>query len=336
MLSAALTILAESAQAAAKSIAALSRRIKRNSILICKSGKVRRFYRVAIFLFAACAAFGQQSKTRQVDEALGTRIREIPAQGDNIEYCFQIGRKDVSFYRTGDGVSQYTELLQRTSGMGDYNDQGGTLLFVKKNGEVVARGNAAGSIAEQPTANRVRPVGETGDPMRTTAVTREPDGFEMPDSMQVADRLDNAATAFDGLRGRVWGYVQPIWRFVVHIFSSLLLLFVCLIGLCRYVAKSAANESLVSTYGRVIVGGWIVKAQENAAASTLVLTWVVAIIVLIDIFMWMVLLNVPTWTIVLVWFPILWFAQWLTNFIVPNTRVVSGGRGSAMQPYTDR
>jgi len=196
-----------------------------------------------IFLFAAFSAFGQQSKTRQVDEALGTHIREIPAQGDAIEYCFQIGRKDVSFYRTGDGASQYTELLQKTSSMGDYNDQGGTLLFVKKNGEVVARGNAAGSIAEHPTANRVRYVDQTSDPMRTTDVAREPDGFAMPDSMQVAERLDNAATAFDALKEKVWGYVQPVWRFIVHIFSSLLLLFVCLIGLCRYVAKSAANES---------------------------------------------------------------------------------------------
>lgn len=284
---------------------------------------------VLVFTIAALTAFAQ-SKTMQVDQALGTRAtRDIPQTGDRIEYVFQVGRRDVSYYRDGDGQSEYTALLQKTSGMGDYNDQGGTLLFVKKNGEVVARGNAAGSIAEQPTARRVRAVDEAEDPMRTVSITNEPPGgFTMPDSMQVAERLDVAADAFDEMKAKAWTFVQPIWRFVVHIFSSFLLLLVCLIGLCRYVAKSAANESLVSTYGRVIVGGWIVKAQENAAASTLFLTWIIAIVALIDIFMWMVLLNIPTWTIVLVWFPILWFAQWITNFIVPNARVVGGGGGA--------
>jgi hypothetical protein len=288
-----------------------------------------------IFLFTAFAAFGQQSKTRQVDEALGTRIREIPAQGDAVEYCFQIGRKDVSFYRTGDGASQYTELLQKTSGMGDYNDQGGTLLFVKKNGEVVARGNAAGSIAEQPTANRVRYVDQTGDPMRTTAVTREPDGFAMPDSMQVAERLDGLKRDITGWKGKMWQTIAPAWDFCMWLFSSIAVLLVSLIFFFRYIAASAANESLVGIYGNVIAGRWMVSVQQNAAVLTLACVWLIAAVLWVKVVLWMVWADLSLWLMVPCAAVLAWFAEKVTDWLVPNLRVASGGRGhgGAISPY---
>jgi hypothetical protein len=286
-----------------------------------------------LFLFAACAAFGQQSKTRQIDEALGTRIREIPAQGDAVEYCFQIGRKDVSFYRTGDGVSQYTELLQRTSGMGDYNDQGGTLLFVKKNGEVVARGNAAGSIAEQPTASRVRYVDQPGDPMRTTAVTREPDGFSMPDSMQVAERLDGLKRDITGWKGKMWQTIAPVWDFCMWFFSSVAVLLVSLIFFFRYIAASAANESLVGIYGNVIAGRWMVSVQQNAAVLTLACVWLIAAVLWVNVVLWMVWADLSLWLMVPCAAVLAWLAEKVTDWIVPNLRVASGGSGLVKQPY---
>lgn len=286
-----------------------------------------------IFLFATFVAFGQQSKTSQVDEALGTRIREIPAQGDNIEYVFQIGRKDVSFYRTGDGVSQYTELLQRTSGMGDYNDQGGTLLFVKKNGEVVARRNAAGSISEQPTANRVRYVENTGDPMRTTDVPLVPDGFSMPDSMQVVERLDGLKRDITGWKGKMWQTIAPVWDFCMWFFSSVAVLLVSLIFFFRYIAASAANESLVGIYGNVIAGRWMVSVQQNAAVLTLACVWLIAAVMWVNVVLWMVWADLSLWLMVPCAAVLAWLAEKVTDWLVPNLRVESAGRGRGIQPY---
>ena len=46
---------------------------------------------------------------------------------------------------------------------------------------------------------------------------------------------------------------------------------------------------------------------------------------LIDVFMWLVFLNLPIWTLLLIWFPILWLAEKLTSWIVPNITVVGPG-----------
>lgn len=284
-----------------------------------------------IFLFSALTAIGQTSKTRQVDEALGTRIREIPAQGDAIEYVFQIGRKDVSFYRTGDGVSQYTELLQRTTGMGDYNDQGGTLLFVKKNGEVVARGNAAGSIAENPTARRARPVEQERYTMRTSAAPQEHDGFTVPDSMQVAEKIDGLKRDITGWKGKMWQTLAPVWDFCMWLFSSLAVLLVSLIFFFRYIAASAANESLVGIYGNVIAGRWMVSVQQNAAVLTLGCVWLIAAVLWVNVMLWMVWADLSLWLMVPCAAALAWFAEKVTDWLVPNLRVASTGRG--MQPY---
>jgi hypothetical protein len=292
-------------------------------------------YLTIIIVLTALTASAQTSKTRQVDESLGTRIREIPAQGDRIEYVFQTGRREQTYHRTGDGRSDYTTLLQKTSGLGDYNDEGGTLLYVKKNGEVVARGNAVGTVAEthQP-ANRVRSLDP--DPMRPQALTQEQDGgFSMPDSMQVAESLHGAERQFDAMKARFWATIQPIWRFVAYVFTSLLWPLVCLIGLCRYITKSAANESLVTRYGRVVFGRLIVRTQENAAAFTLFMSWILFGALLIDLFLWIVLLDMPIWSMIVVWFPALWVAEKLTDWIVPNPNVVgsSGDKGNYPSPY---
>lgn len=286
-----------------------------------------------IFLFAALTAIGQTSKTRQVDEALSTRILEIPAQGDAIEYVFQIGRKDVSFYRTGDGVREYTELLQRTTGMGDYNDQGGTLLFVKKNGEVVARGNAAGSIAENPTARRARPVEQDRYAMRTTDVQENTDGFSMPDSMQVAERLEVAKREITGFKAKMWQTIAPVWDFCMWLFSSLAVFLVSLIFFFRYIAASAANESLVGIYGNVIAGRWMVSVQQNAAVLTLACVWLIAAVLWVNVVLWMVWADLSLWLMVPCAAVLAWCAEKVTDWLVPNLRVAGGGHGRGIQPY---
>ncbi|MCK6691868.1 MAG: hypothetical protein L6Q97_07165 [Thermoanaerobaculia bacterium] len=147
-------------------------------------------------------------------------------------------------------------------------------------------------------------------------------GISVPDSSTVVKTIDNAKDQITTWKGRIWKTVQPMWEFVMWVFSSLIVMLVCFAGLCRYVAKTAANESLINTYGRVIVGRWIVSAHQNAAAMLLIITWVIAIVLLIDVFMWLVFLSLPIWTLLIIWFPILWVAEKLTSWIVPNIPVV--------------
>jgi len=295
--------------------------------------------RTIIFLLLTTAAFGQ-SKTRQVDEALGTRIAEIPQPGEQIEYVFQIGRKDQSYIRQGDGKSEYTTLLQKTAGLSQFNDQGGTLLYVKKSGQVVARGSAVGSVSE--TATRVKYSNEytpstTGDPVRPRSLAIEPveqpsGGMTFPDSMEMAQRLDGLAVEIEQGRGKVWAAIQPIWAFILRVLTPLIALVICLIGIARYIANTAANESLITSYGRVILGPFIVRAQQNAAVSALVLTWLLVGVILIDIFMWLVFFDLPIWMLILVWFPILWIAEKLTDWVVPNGNIVNSNN-FAVSPY---
>ncbi|MEO6038708.1 MAG: hypothetical protein ABIQ93_09865, partial [Saprospiraceae bacterium] len=140
----------------------------------------------------------------------------------------------------------------------------------------------------------------------------------MLDSNKIAGNLNQAKEKISGWKGAAWQSIRPVWAFVMWIFSSVIVILICFAGLCRYVAKTAANESLMNNYGRILVGRWIVSAHQNAAAMLLLITWVIAIVLLIDVFMWLVYLNLSVWLLVLIWFPILWLAEKLTSWIVPN------------------
>lgn len=297
--------------------------------------------RTIIFLLITTAAFGQ-SKTRQVDEALGTRIREIPQAGEQVEYVFQVGRKDQSYHRQGDGKSEYTSLLQQTNGIGQFNDQGGQLLYIKKGGQVVARGSAVGSVSE--TVTRVKYSNEytpstTGDPVRPRSLALEPVeqpgvGMSFPDSMEMAQRLDGYKVEITGWKAKLWQSIAPVWDFFMWLFSSLAVFLVCCIFIFRYVAKTAANESLVSVYGQVLAGRWIVTIQQNAAALTLVSVWIIAVVLLINAFLWMVWADLGLWLMVPLAAVLTWFADRVTDWLVPNLRVTGGGgRGIVSSPY---
>jgi hypothetical protein len=157
--------------------------------------------------------------------------------------------------------------------------------------------------------------------------TDQPESYGVPDSAEIVKKIDVAKDDITAWKSKMWASIKPIWAFIMWIFSSIIVLLICFVGLCRYVAATAANESLITTYGRTIVGGWIVQAQQNAAQATLVVTWVIAIVLLIDFFLWMVWLNLPIWSLLVVWFPVLWLAEKITNWMVPNLKMVDGPSG---------
>ena len=294
----------------------------------------------AITLLVCLQAFGQ-SKTRQVDEAIGMRIREIPTRQDKITFAFDEGGKERYYNRTGDGRKTYTELLQAVVGLITFNDEGGRLISIVKNGEVIAKGEAVEVVNKAPAGNRnavYYEPSQSGDPVRPRILPTSPEvantprtdetvGYSVPDSTEIVRKIDEAKEKITGWKQQMWADIKPVWGFVMWCFSSIIVLLVCFAGICRYVAKTSTNESLINSYGRTIVGGWIVKAQQNAAQMTLVLTWIIAIVLLLDFFMWMVFLNLPLWTMLVVWFPVLWVAERITDWMVPNINMV-GAKGA--------
>ena len=292
----------------------------------------------AVFLLMLFSVgISAQSKARQVDEALGTRIREIPKPGEQVEFVFRENGREKTYIGTGDGRKEYTEILQSSGrGLARYSDAGGTLIRVIKNGEVVAP-ISAGSVATGVKSPYQFQPSTTGDPVRPRPMPgSEPSQpsykFNAPDSLEIAESLERAKEEISGWKAEAWRMASPVWDFAMWLFSSLLVLLVSAIIVFRYVAQSAANESLVTIYGRVVVGRWIVAVQQNSAAATLFCTWIIIVVLLINSFLWMVKAGLPLWLLVPVSFVIGWIAERVTDWIVPNIRVVGdGGRG--ITPY---
>jgi hypothetical protein len=106
------------------------------------------------------------------------------------------------------------------------------------------------------------------------------------------------------------------------VFWSLSTFLLGALGFFRYIAKSAANESLISVKGKTIAGKWIVDAQQNAAGFTLICAWCIIGFMLIDIFIAIVHFELSLWFTAVLWFAVLAFADKITDWLVPNLKVV--------------
>ncbi|MCC6462836.1 MAG: hypothetical protein IT260_20380 [Saprospiraceae bacterium] len=317
------------------------------------------FFAVLLSLCAQPALLHAATKSEQVERYLGSFRYQNDKPLGTVKFIFQ----DAVLKRQGDGKKTYEQLLYNERFFSN-RDNAGRLIgiqivykgktktvrpesptdpdeveapAVKKPAAKPATKPAPKVVNRAPastTSNQAEPipvraaVATSIDPVRPRQPVANPGsgGLQLPDSSTVAQNLDDAKEKITGWKGKMWQSVQPVWEFVMWMFSSLIVMLICFAGICRYVAKTAASESLINSYGRIIVGRWIVSAHQNAAAMLLIITWIIAIILLIDVFMWLVFLNLPIWTLLVIWFPILWLAEKLTSWIVPNIPVVGPGR----------
>lgn len=309
-------------------------------------------------VFSVCAATTSHAinKSEQVEKYLGTfRYRNDHPRG-TVKFIFQ----KAVLKRQGDGKKNYEQLLFNERYFSN-SDNAGRLIgiqIVYKNKTTTIRPESPkdpDEVADEAPKPATRPkVAErrvesspkrASQPIRTvtsaaaaaTALSTDPmrprqneapppsSGISLPDSSTIARNIDQAKEQITGWKGKMWQTVQPAWEFIMWLFSSVIIMLICFGGICRYVAKTAATESLINSYGRIIVGRWIVSAHQNAAALLLIVTWIIAIVLLIDVFMWLVYLNLPIWTLLVIWFPILWVAEKLTSWIVPNITVIGPG-----------
>jgi len=279
---------------------------------------MNKFPRLFCIVLALCAALPvfAETKSQQVERYLGTFRYENDRPRGTVKFIFQ----KAILKRNGTGKKTYQYLLFNEPNFSN-EDNAGHLIGI----QIVNNGKTTTIRPESPTdpanvaeaeAPAVR-VNEPSDPIRPRQGSSVGAGT-MLDSSKIAGNLNQAKEKISGWKGAAWQSIRPVWAFVMWIFSSVIVILICFAGLCRYVAKTAANESLMNNYGRILVGRWIVSAHQNAAAMLLLVTWIIAIVLLIDVFMWLVYLNLSVWLLVLIWFPILWVAEKLTSWIVPN------------------
>ena len=318
------------------------------------------FCAVLLSLCVQPALLYAATKSEQIERYLGSFRYQNDKPLGTVKFIFQ----DAVLKRQGDGKKTYEQLLYNERFFSN-RDNAGRLIGIQivykgktktvrpesptdpEEVEAPAVKKPAAKPAAKPAPRVVNRAPATAPdsqseptPVRAAVATsidpvrpRHPvasnpgsGGIQLPDSSTVAQSLDEAKDKITGWKGKMWQSVQPVWEFVMWLFSSLIVMLICFAGICRYVAKTAASESLINSYGRIIVGRWIVSAHQNAAAMLLIITWIIAIILLIDVFMWLVFLNLPIWTLLVIWFPILWIAEKLTSWIVPNIPVVGSGR----------
>jgi hypothetical protein len=297
------------------------------------------------------------TKTQQVEHYLGKYRYEHDRPKGIVKFIFQ----KAVLKRNGDGAKTYKQLLLIERFFSN-DDNAGRLIGIQvvyKNQTSTIRPEAPDKpvvdVPVKPTKptkkphQKAEPAPEQTDDDANVAATTDTDTapatpqhdpvrpnqrqrasaaarpFFAADSVALANNIDEVKGKINTWQSRMWQTVRPMWEFFMWVFNSIIVLLICLGGLCRYVAKTAASESLISSYGRIIVGRWIVSAHQNAAAMLLIITWIIAIVMLIDVFMWLVYHSFPVWILILIWFPILWVAEKLTSWIVPNIPVLGSG-----------
>lgn len=303
------------------------------------------------FLLFCLPAFGQ-SKTRQVDEALGTRIREIPDVGEKITYAFQEGGKEKYYTRTGDGVKDYTALLQSTSGLVRFDDQGGQLIAIQKNGEVVAR--AAGSV-ERVNLSPVGPNGApylqestTGDPIRprgvltapdveNTPVTDQPTRFHIPDSSSTAAMFEGWKETIRDVEEKTGRAAEPAFDFSWWLFGKIFVFLFVMASILWHFAKTASEEGIMGVWGETIfISSFLVMVHQNCSALLMCVLWLGESFIFVKGIHLMITTTTPLFISCLVWLGVMWAIRKTHNKIVPNIKgLVGRGRNTntAITPY---
>lgn len=213
---------------------------------------LRHSANVFLLLLFSVSVFGQ-SKTRQVDEALGTRIREIPASGADVSFIFD----NRTFNRVGDGKSDYVELLKKVPGVGSFNDEGGILVAITKDGEPVAKAAHVERVNSVPNNGKPYYQGSTtGDPIRPRGVSAiDPEtvgdsggGFFTNDSLTNAQNAEEVKRQISLYGSKAWAAARPWVGVIMFVFWALFPIVLGAMCLSWMAAKGAAIEGMYNTH----------------------------------------------------------------------------------------
>lgn len=263
---------------------------------------------LAALLFTLSTAIGQN--TEAVSAYLGAyRYDNVAPPAGPVEFVFS----RTTLNRNADGKATYKSLLKT----GYFQDSGnyGTLSGVRitEGGKLV------------PVERYTPAVDPSGTLTRADVGSSALKAPSMPDSAAIANGTNEAIRKVDQWKSALWSSAAPIWRLVMYFFMSFLPILLMIGGVLRYLAKTAAGESAVNLYGTPLFGGWLLKIHQSTAGALLVIKWAVTVVVLINTFLWLIWLGLDLWLVAVLWFIVLRFAETITNWIVPDVRVVSNG-----------
>jgi len=295
---------------------------------------------LSLLLF--CLPVFGQSKARQVDEVLGTRIREIPEAGEKVTFIFREGSKDKYYERTGDGKSEYTDLLQKTSGLVKYNDQGGELVAIMKNGEAVAKAAHVERVNEVPkqqspvapngavylppnnTADPIRPRGTLQGPdVANTPVTDEPPRFTMPSAEESAIMAEHA-------KYQIWQYgnmagtvARPWWDVIMTAFWVVYPILIILSIIAWVCARVFSSEGMI-------------REHRVARRSLVMVLLGVAGVLLINAMLFTISLQPGPFVLTVVGAALAGIAYLIVSRLTPNFDPASGNEPRIESPYGQR
>lgn len=196
---------------------------------------------ISAFLLLTATAGAQSAAA--VEQAVGAGIRNIPEIGADISYQFE--KKTLG--RIGNGRSNYVELLKNIPAYRDCCH--GALIAVYKDGDLVAKGNAAGEVAANKQAFAMR---------REEDSAIAPDqvkGFEFPDSAQSASIAYEISAQSRELSRKASEGIKPWWEMVMNIYWDWFWLILTITAGPWMIARGAAREAFwgIHRYAKSIV-----------------------------------------------------------------------------------
>lgn len=267
---------------------------------------------VLLFCFLSVSAFAQKSV--RVEKYLGSERYNSAPESGTVKFIFQA----AIIPRKSDGRKTYKQLLPEGAMWTD-SDNAGKLQHImveKRNGGVMRIAPEDAPIETGHASVPDAPVSA----LPTTA-----NGVLM-DSMQAVAFAENAKRQITETANGVKRGITPLWQLAMWFFSGFLLpVLIGLAGLLRYMAKTAASDSAVNFHGVPVLGPFLVRVHQWSAGVLMVIAWVVIITLLINVYLWLVYAGCSMWVVLLVWAVILFFAESITSWIVPDMPIVGGG-----------
>ena len=247
-------------------------------------------------LFLLIPLFALAQKSEQVKTYLGeSKYMDIPVSG-KVNFVFQKG----TLSRVSDGKKSFAELLPDGVGYSDA-DNAGKLKGITENGVLI------------------RPY----VPVKSAVVPESAREYSMPDSMSTVDYLENAKTESLRWNTAFWKVAKPGWEFAIWFMERILFPFIIIaIALFRYIAKTGAGESAITLRGAPVFGRMMYKAHQFSAGALMAISWLVVGMLIVHSILRMVWAGFDPWFIVGAAVVILFFAETITNFIVPNPKIV--------------
>lgn len=268
--------------------------------------QVLRAALVSCFVLFSSVLFAQ--KSLQVRDALGTKIREIPAAGTRITYLFA----NSEIYRIADGKSDFVSLLVSAP---MYRDNGGGNFVALMSGQkIVCRASSTGNVAAvgSPITDPTKRA-EIMRPRDAVEVVPEGGGFSLPDSATSAAYAEIAKDKIRQMDQRIGQISRPWWEVIMFLFWEWMPLLIIICGAAYLAAYGAAKE-----------GYWF--AHRYAKGFLMGITLVAFVVILVDALLWAKYSGCGTFWLIIYTIIATAFGSWLFTRVNPDYRPAAGNQ----------